>query len=143
MISGFRSADGTRLPQQAKRRVWWREREDGMVELTARLAKEEAAIVVAAIQTAKDQFGPPPPAPDPGGDAEPEPEPAPGVGRYGNVDGLLDVARVFLDTAPQDRSGEDRNLVVVHVSAENLAGRVPAGTSQPAEAVCHIAGVGY
>jgi hypothetical protein len=34
---------------------------------------------------------------------------------------LLDVARVFLNTAPEDRSGEDRSLVVVQVSAENLA----------------------
>src|SRR4029453_3428298 len=38
--------------------------------------------------------------------------------------------------------GEDRAMVVVHVSAENLAGGVPAGTSQPAEAPCHIDGVG-
>ena len=56
---------------------------------------------------------------------------------YSNADALLDVARVFLNTAPQDRSGEDRSLVVVHVSADNLAD-VPAGTPQPAEAVCHI-----
>jgi hypothetical protein len=81
----------------------------------------------------------------------------------------LDAARVFLNTAPQDRSGEDRTLVVVHVSADNLGrvpagsqepagllaepveaqstdgaciGDVPAGTSQPAEAVCQIENVG-
>ncbi len=47
----------------------------------------------------------------------------------------------FLNTAPEDRSGEDRSLVVVHVSSENL-GNVPAGTSQPAEAVCQIENVG-
>ncbi len=82
---------------------------------------------------------------------------------YSNADALLDVARVFLDTAPQDRSGEDRTVVVVQVSAEQLAGSVPAGTSATAEppsdavkqdgnvpagtseaaaAVCQIAGVG-
>ena len=44
----------------------------------------------------------------------------PGVAGYSNADGLLDVARVFLNAAPQDRSGEDRTLVVVQVSAENL-----------------------
>jgi hypothetical protein len=72
----------------------------------------------------------------------------------------VDVARVFLNTAPEDRSGEDRSLVVVQVSAENLArnvpagtsearpagvdpvGCVPAGTSSPESAVCHIDGVG-
>ena len=39
---------------------------------------------------------------------------------YGKADALLDVARGFLNTAPEDRSGEDRSLVVVHVSADNL-----------------------
>jgi hypothetical protein len=74
------------------------------------------------------------------------------------------VARGFLSSAPEDRSGEDRTLVVVHVSAENLAKNVPAemraelveahgdgvndvcdvpaGTSQPSEATCHVAGLG-
>jgi hypothetical protein len=67
------------------------------------------------------------------------------VGTYSNTDALLDVARGFLGTAPEDRSGEDRTLVVAQVSAENLTRNphdVPAGTSQPAEAVCHLDGVG-
>ena len=143
MISGFRFADGLRIKQQTKRRVFWHEREDGMVEFRARLPKEEAALLLAAINAAKDQFGPPPPKPDPCGAAEQQS--APGVGVYSNADALVDVARGFLNTAPEDRSGEDRTMVVVHVSAENL-GRtvpnVPAGTPQPAEAVCHIDGVG-
>ena len=143
MISGFRSADGLRLKQQTKRRVWWHEREDGLIDFRARLPKEEAAVLLAALEAAKDQFGPPPPKPDPCGAAEQQA--APGVGVYSNADALLDVARSFLDVAPQDRSGEDRTLVVVHVSAEQLARTVPdvpAGTAQPAEAVCHIEGVG-
>jgi hypothetical protein len=143
MISGFRSADGARISQQTKRAVTWHEREDGMVEVRARLPKDEAAVLVAAIDAAKDQFGPPPSKPDTCRDAEPEP--APSVSAYSNADALLDVARGFLNTAPQDRSGEDRTLVVVQVSAANLAkdvSDVPAGTSEPAAAVCHIAGVG-
>ncbi len=169
-ISGFRSADGRRIGQQNQRRVSWREREDGMVELRARLPKEDAAVLLAAIEGAKDQFGPPPPKPDPCGD-QAHSDPAPGVGLYSSADALLDVARVFLNTTPQDRSGEDRSLVVVHVAAENLAGGVPAGTpaaaqavsieeergdaesrgfadvsnvpaGMPNSAVCHIAGVG-
>jgi 5-methylcytosine-specific restriction endonuclease McrA len=138
MISGFRSADGMRIPQQTKRSVTWHEREDGMIDVRTRLPKEEAAVLIAAMDVARDQFGPPPPKPDPAGDCR---EPAPGVGAYSKADALLDVARVFLNTAPQDRSGEDRTLVVVHVSADNLGG-VPAGTSQPAEAVCQIENVG-
>jgi Domain of unknown function (DUF222)/HNH endonuclease len=166
MISGFRSADGMRIGQQTKRKVAWHEREDGMVEFRARLPKDEAALLIAAIDTARDQFGQPPAKPDPCSDAQQEAEA--GVGSYSNVDALMDVARGFLDTAPQDRSGEDRTLVVVHVSAGQLAGNVPAGapgtadpteadqvapdaegvgnvpagSAQPTEAVCHIAGVG-
>ena len=151
MISGFRAADGLRINQQTKRAVSWHEREDGMIDFRAQLPKDEAALVIAAINTAKDQFGPPPAKPDPTSEAC---EPTPGVAGYSNADGLLDVARVFLNAAPQDRSGEDRTLVVVQVSAENLArhvpaetpttpgsdGNVPAGT--PAAAVCHIEGMG-
>jgi Domain of unknown function (DUF222)/HNH endonuclease len=143
MISGFRTADGLRISQQTRRKVSWHEREDGMVDFRVRLPKEEAAVVLAAINTAKDQFGPPPPKPDPCGDAQHES--APGVGIYSNADAVLDVARGFLNTAPEDRSGEDRTLVVVQVSAENLTRNphdVPAGTIQPTEATCHIGGAG-
>ncbi|HEX3205606.1 MAG TPA: DUF222 domain-containing protein, partial [Propionibacteriaceae bacterium] len=159
MISGFRSADGLRLKQQTKRRVSWHERDDGMIDFRARLPKEEAAVLLAAMDAAKDRFGPPPPKPDPCGAAEQHA--APGVGAYSNADALLDVARVFLETAPEDRSGEDRTLVVVHVSAEQLGRTVPAGTPEPTAtkpepsqqhrnvpagtpdgAVCHIEGVG-
>jgi hypothetical protein len=149
MISGFRAADGLRISQQTKRGVSWREREDGMIDFRARLPKDEAALLLAAIDTAKDQFGPPPAKPDPCADAGREA--APGVGVYSKADAMLDVARVFLEAAPEDRSGADRTLVVVQVSAEQLGhipaatpadGNVPAGTLQPAAAACHLAGVG-
>ena len=168
MISGFRGADGIRIPQQHKRSVAWREREDGMIDVRARLPKEEAAVLIAAVDAARDQFGPPPPKPDPADDCG---EAAPGADMYSKADALVDVARVFVNTAPRDRSGEDRTLVVVHVSAESLARNVPAGTpaaakpvpieaecgdaesegfadvanvpaGTPNSAVCHIAGVG-
>jgi hypothetical protein len=143
MITSFRSADGVRISQQTKRRVLWHEREDGMVEFRARLPKEEAAVLIAAVTAAKDQFGPPPPKPDLCEDTEQQP--APGVGGYTYADALVDVAQGFLNTTPEDRSGEDRNLVVIQVSAENLtrdSADVPAGTVQPAQATCHIDGVG-
>jgi hypothetical protein len=142
MISGFRAADGLRIKQQPKLSVAFHEREDGMIDFRARLPKEEAAVLLAAMDAAKDQFGPPPPKPDPTGESC---EPAPGVGSYSNADALVDVARVFMNMAPEDRSGEDRTLVVVHVSAESLTRGVwdvPAGTAEPSQAVCHIEGVG-
>jgi hypothetical protein len=127
MISGYRAADGSRIRQQPKRAVTWHNREDGMVDFTVRLPAEEAAVLIAAITAAKDQFGAPPAKPDPCEGDQKATDPA-----YSSADALLDVARVFLDTAPEDRSGEDRTLVVVHVSAENLSRSagpdVPAGT---------------
>ncbi|HEY6686261.1 MAG TPA: helicase-related protein, partial [Propionibacteriaceae bacterium] len=56
MIAGFRSADGMRIGQQAKRNLSWHEHTDGMINFRVRLPKEEAALLVAAIGAAKDQF---------------------------------------------------------------------------------------
>jgi hypothetical protein len=157
MIAGFRAADGMRIGQQAKQNLSWHEREDGMIDVRARLPEDEAALLLAAIEAAKDQFGPPPAKPDPCGE---ESAGTPDAASYSNADALVDVARVFLNTAPEDRSGEDRTLVVVQVSAQNLArnnpagtpearpamldpvGNLPAGTSSPESAVCHLDGVG-
>ena len=61
MISAFRSAEGRRVGQQTRRQVTVVEREDGMVEIKARLPKEEAAVIVAALDV-----GPGPVRPTPG-----------------------------------------------------------------------------
>jgi len=77
------------------------------------------------------------------------------------ADALLAVARGFLDGSPADTTGQDRNLVVVHVDAAVLAAGaasseepelpavpvtdVPAGTplpAVPATGACEIVGVG-
>jgi hypothetical protein len=150
MISAFRSADGRRIGQQTQRQVTITEREDGMVEIKARLPKEEAAVLIAAMETSRDQFGPPPAKSSAVSQADAEAETA-ATPAYSRADALVDVARAFLNTAPEDRSGEDRHLVVVHVDADLLSDPpavdadpkdVPAGTSQTRGAVCHIDGVG-
>jgi hypothetical protein len=150
-VRGFRAAAGTRIPQQAKRAMTWHTRDDGSVEVRAVLPPDEGAVVVAALTAAKDQFGAPPEKPGPGEVAT--------AATYTHVDALLDVSRTFLDTALEDRSGEDRRLVVVHVSADQLGGldrqdvpaqdvgakNVPAGTSThtgPVDVTCHVEGVG-
>jgi hypothetical protein len=69
-IAGFRSADGRRIGQQTKRRLSWQEREDGTIEFRARLPKDDAAQLIAAVEAAREQFGPPPAKPDPCGGAE-------------------------------------------------------------------------
>lgn len=127
MLSAYRSCTGRRLGQQQKRVASWRIRDDGMVEVRAVLPAEEGAVLVAALGAARDQFGRPPEkvvAVVGGEQVETTPV-------YSSADALLDVARGFLASAPEDRSGEDRTLVVVQVSAELLAGDVPAGTSDP------------
>jgi Domain of unknown function (DUF222)/HNH endonuclease len=150
MISAYRACSGRRLAQQLKRSVSWRTRDDGMVELRAMLPAEEGAVLVAAIRAAKDQFGQPP-APVSTAVAGRQVDTTP---VYSSADALLDVARGFLATAPADRSGEDRTLVVLHVSADTLAGDgdVPAETSDtssgdvpaetPADPTCHLPDVG-
>jgi hypothetical protein len=77
-----------------------------------------------------------PPA-DPSG---PDQQPA-----YGDAAALLDVLGRFLDAAPEDRSGEDRTVVLVNVSADSLAAGgedVPAGTFPVGDPTCSIDGVG-
>jgi len=150
-VRGFRAADGVRLQQEARRGLTWHTRDDGMVEVRAVLPPEEGAVLVAALTAAQDQFGAPP--------GKPEPGQAPTAPQYTQADALLDVARTFLDTAPEDRSGEDRRLVVVHVAAEQLSGShrgvgpaadtpatdVPAGTSvhaRPIDPTCQVEATG-
>lgn len=134
-VGAFRAADGTRIQQQAKRAVTWQTRADGMLEVRTVLPTEEGAVVVAALAAARDQFGCPPAKSGPGETGEVSATPA-----YTQADALLDVARAFLDAATEDRSGEDRRLVVVHVAADQLGTGgarsaacpedVPAGTSE-------------
>lgn len=139
-VAGYRTAAGSRIGQQLKRGLSWTEREDGTVDLRVRLPKEEAAILIAALNAAKDQFGTPPS----GREADPA-EPVDPSPPYGYADALLDVARSFLAVAPEDRSGEDRTLVMVQVAAEQLAvggEHVPAGTSPNEEPICQLKGLG-
>ncbi len=159
-VSGYRTAAGTRIHQGRDRGLTWTERENGTIDLRLRLPKEEAAVLLAAIAAAQDQFGSPPPT-DADADTDADTDTAPA---YTSADGILDVARGFLQTAPEDRSGEDRTLVVVHVGLDQLSsdggsavepvGDVPAGTSSLPQAAspplpptparqptCHVQGL--
>jgi hypothetical protein len=126
MLRAYRSTAGSRIRQERERAMNWTERDDEMIDFRIRLPKEEAAAVIAALTAAKDQFGAPPSGACPDLPATRSGSPADPTPTYGYANAIVDVARVFLDTAPEDRSGEDRTLVVVHVSAEQLARDVPA-----------------
>ncbi|MDN6329309.1 MAG: HNH endonuclease [Brachybacterium sp.] len=156
-IAGFHAADGSRLGQDAVRRAEWFTREDGMVEIRAVLPTEIGSELVTALELAMDRDGSAPPRfehPSSSRAVPDESEEGSGpaadhsiadrsdVERAAEVtteaaleqrraDALHGLARTFLASEPDDRSGEDRHLVIVQVSAEALAQNVPAGTPRP------------
>lgn len=151
-IAGFRAADGSRLGQDARRQARWFVRDDGMVEVRAVLPAELGAEVITALELALDRDGSARPSGTSGEHADASASrnsaadaPAatavddPLAERLAEVttdatleqrraDALHDLARTYLDATPDDRSGDDRHVVIVQVSAEALAKNVPAGT---------------
>ena len=124
-IAGYRTAAGTRIAQQDRRRFRLiKHTGDGMTRVTGQLPADEAAIVAAALQRARDLNSTPPPS-DGTGEATPT---------YAEVDAFRDICQHYLNTAvTDDESGEDRSLVIIQIAAEQLLdsepGDVPAGTS--------------
>lgn len=98
-VSGFRAAQSLRMRQEDKRAVSWRVREDGMVELRGLLPAEEGALLVAALDAARERLR----APDDAeaGSAASNPAQADTTPAPRNADALLDVARVYLDAHPR------------------------------------------
>ncbi|WOQ17961.1 HNH endonuclease signature motif containing protein [Raineyella sp. W15-4] len=110
-VREYRAHAGTHLGQESRRRLSWRETDDGMVRLSVTLLPEEAAVLHGALDAATDlQLD----APGSGSDPEPS-RPA-----LDQVAGLCEVARGYLTTVPAS-SVDDPHLVVVHVDAECLA----------------------
>ncbi|WP_062946699.1 HNH endonuclease signature motif containing protein [Brachybacterium sp. sponge] len=143
-VSSFRAVDGSRLDQDSRREARWHVREDGMVEIRAVLPAETGAELLTALELALDRDGTAPPS-----SAEPVEAPDTIAERCAEItteatldqrraDALHDLARTYLAAEPDDRSGEDRHLVVVQVNAESLSESVPAGTLPR----CGVAGGG-
>ncbi|WOP19334.1 HNH endonuclease signature motif containing protein [Raineyella sp. LH-20] len=136
-VREYRAHAGAHLAQQSRRRLTWRETNDGMVRLSVTLPPEEAAVLRGAVDAATDRLLDAPAPSDPGatdlgptapgstepgsidpGLADPDTEPSPPAADP--VAGLCDVARSYLATMPGS-STDDPHLVVVHVDAECLA----------------------
>ncbi|QGF23655.1 DUF222 domain-containing protein [Raineyella fluvialis] len=110
-VRSYRAQDGSHLAQLARRRLSWRETDDGMVRLSVTLLPEEAAMVRGAVEAASDRQL-----------DEPDESEQSDDGSHHFADPVLalcDVARGYLDTVPRT-STDDPHLVVVHVSAELL-----------------------
>ena len=161
-ISGFGAAEGSRLGQDAARQAQWFVREDGMVEIRAVLPAEVGAELLTALELAMDRDGSAPPTgrrkprggdtagraletrgtAEPEGDADERTASADELDAEATTtatleqrraDALHSLARTYLSSEPDDRSGEDRHLVIVQVSAEALTQNVPAGTPRAPE----------
>lgn len=161
-VRGFRAGRTERLIAEQQRRVTTRTHVDGTVQITAYLPPEEAAAVIAALdvaitrhrtaqQTARavatldDALDEPP-----GGGESTDNSDDADVPAYTRVDALLDVARGYVETGPADVSGEDRDIVVINVRADDLRRvteqaspsteplGVPAGTSDTVPTVARL-----
>jgi hypothetical protein len=105
--------------------------EDGSLLLQARLPAEEGALVLAALDAARDQLAAAdvsaetPPAGDPSPPADSDDvsaeTPAP-RGPVARADALVALADAYLAGARGSRSGGDRYQVVVHVDTATLSG---------------------
>lgn len=125
-VRSFRAHSGTHMGQSERRRLSWRESEDGMVMLSVRLLPEEAAVVRGAVEAATDRhLDSPDQTSGSVGQDRPVSDP---------VAGLCDVARGYLANTPTS-SVDDPSLVVVHVGLETLAAAGPSSAEPaPAEA---------
>jgi hypothetical protein len=116
VIRGYRKADRAGLDQQQRRRARWFFDDDGMLILTARLPADEGAIVVAALEQARQSVL------VPVGDGSTEPSSAEPSSaddhELSEADALVAVAQNALAAGPVDSSGDDRHLLVLHVGAE-------------------------
>ena len=152
-VRSYRAHPGTHLEQIDRRRLSWRDTDDGMVRLSVTLMPEEAAVLRGAVEAATDRRGdapqdtappnpthpgpthpdpthPGPTHPDP---THPDPTPTEGTTRptADPVAGLCDVARGYLDSVPPTFT-DDPHLVVVHIGLETLVAAATTATAQPA-----------
>lgn len=114
--------------RHARRFVSWHYDEDGSVVLRARLDPEDGALVVTALEAAREALGRGPveePPPDPRDAAASSPQEASGA------DALVAVARAALASDELAATSADRHLVVVHVDEPTLSGEDPDGR-------CHL-----
>ncbi|PWH07066.1 hypothetical protein DEO23_07970 [Brachybacterium endophyticum] len=132
-ISSFRADPGSRMSQDARREASWQVRSDGMVEIRALLPAELGAEVVTALDLALQHdestdddessrsHDTTPEAWDPTNSSMLEQR---------RADVFVELARAYLDAGPQDRSGEDRHLVLVHATPDMLVEQSPTESDE-------------
>ncbi|AZI57809.1 HNH endonuclease [Nakamurella antarctica] len=141
-VRGFRKADGAGLDQQRLRRAraYWDD--DGMLVLSARLPAEEGALVMAAIEAAGLQESQGPGA---------QHELVADSDRLdlnhqtmSVADSFVSMAKSALSAGQTETSGDDRQLIVLHVGPEAFSSPVAppvegCSTERSADkGICHL-----
>jgi hypothetical protein len=128
IVQGVHRADADEKPAAARvaerRGLTLRHDEDGMLVISGRLAPDEGALFLRALEAARRELWDGKPA----ACAEAE-----------RADALVLMADRSLSEGAHPRSGGDRNLVVVHADAEVLAGRADGRADLPAGASRRLA----
>ena len=134
-VRGLRASRAQRLAAERDRRLSWREHEDGTMTITLRAPTEQAARVLAAIEAAHDHLNTPAPTPAPSRPPGAFPREHPGrrpgravAGRHRPHPVAVyprrcptGVAETYLQHGPADDSGADRDRLVIHITATDLA----------------------
>lgn len=143
-LSAYRAAEGTSRHRRSRQKVSWVTDEEGNVHLTAILPPEVGAAVIAAVRAAVDAGS----APEPQPGAEQPDDRVPGQSsddaeqearERSKVEALQEVANHYLASRPEDRSGEDRTMVVFEVNAAALDSAEDA-SAEALSQTCRIRG---
>jgi hypothetical protein len=128
-LAAYRRVSAAQAAEQQEREFldcFWNE--DGWLMLRGRLAAEEGAVFLRALETARDALWQRRRGEQADSDAESRRSPA-------NTEALVALAELALAHPDGDRSGAERYEVVVHVDAQTLAadadGRCELGDGQP------------
>ncbi|SDS16088.1 HNH endonuclease signature motif containing protein [Microlunatus soli] len=142
VVTSYRAVEGTSRRRRDRQRVSWVTRDDGNIHITMVLPPEEGAAVVAAIQSATDASSTQDDQAEPGAVVADDRQPGQSSDEVRaearertRVEAVCEIANHYLASRPEDRSGEDRTLVVLEVSSSALAAtssRPPAGPLQGA-----------
>jgi hypothetical protein len=137
IVRGYRSCLAVEEGEQrlyAERSLSWRYDDDGALVLHGRFAPEQGALLVQALESARDALGPPPRETE---DVSAETLPRHDVTRVRarNADALMAVAEASLEETGNSTSA-DRYQVVVHVDAEAL--QRPAPDNDAAAGRCEL-----
>ena len=129
VVRGYRKVNGAGLDQQRRRRARWFYGEDGMLILTARLPADEGALVVAALEQARQSVylatssaKPDKPETDGPSADEFDREHPEGLAAVHAADALVAMAQNALAAGPVDSSGDDQHLLVLHADVDVFRG---------------------